>query len=209
MVSQEQKIILHDYWNIENWPLTNKQLTEYSKINDTNIIHCSQNDIRHYEKLLLMEFEVLRENRLSGDRYITHKLHIIRAVKEGNIFCGNPLYINIESMELDPIHKRINKRISSSKYLEYSGRIFNGPLYTMFKYHPYDTDDGSAKYTVRIHEDELLNDIRTKRPKSIPSLVQLCFSAIPTNDLEQYNYIGNLGFPILVPYPRIKTQDCL
>jgi hypothetical protein len=180
---------IHDYWNIESWLITNKHLNEYSKIHNVNSITDYKNDIKHNEKLLLLEFDVLRENRLSDDRYITHKLHILRTVKDGTIFCNNPLYINIESMELDPNHKRINKRISSSKYLEYSGRIFNGLLYTMFEYYPYDIYDGSAKYTVRIHKDDLLNDIRTKN-KSIQSLVLLCVSSITTNDLEKYNYIN-------------------
>jgi hypothetical protein len=186
-------IHLHDYWNIESWLITNKYVGEYSKINDVNIINCSKNDIKHNEKLLLLEFNVLRENRSSDNRYITHELRIIRTVKDGTIFCENPLYINIESMELEPNHIKINKRISSSKYLEYNGRIHNGPLYTMFKYHPYDTYDGSAKYTVKLYEDDLLNDIKTKQ-KPMPSLVQLCVSAIATNDLKEYNYMNRTTY---------------
>lgn len=180
----------HDYWDIEKWLLTNKYVGEYSKIQDINSISCCKNYIKNNEKLLLIEFDVLRENSLDGNRYITHKLHIIRTVKNGPIICNNPLYINIDSMELEPNHIKINKRISSSKILEYTGRILNGPYYIMCEYYPEYEYYGSAKYTVKLHEDDLLNDIRTKKQKPIPSLSQLCVLAIATNDLEQYNYMN-------------------
>ena len=177
----------YDYYNINSWLLNQEYVKEYSKIQDVTCISSCRNDVKNNEKLLLVEFEV--ENYLFSDRrYISNILRIIRTVKEGTIFCENPAYILLESM--CDTQLRMHKRISSGKYLSSIGEIIERPLYIWFEYYPKKNNCVSTRYTIKLNEDDLLNDIRTKKQKCVNSLVQLCISAIASNDLEKYNYMN-------------------
>lgn len=172
------------YYDTKSWPLTNQDIDDYSKIYDVNHIFCCKQDIKYNDKLLVMDFNVLRTDRSTGGKYIAHRLYIIRTVKEGEIFCKNPSYIYVESRE--DTSGIIAKRINSHSHILVNNKIINHPLYEMFIYFP-PFGQKSVIYTVKLLGDDLLNDIKAKKRKHIPSLVQLCVSAIATNDLDQYN----------------------
>ena len=174
---------LPPYYNVKSWLPTHQTVDEYSKIYDTNHISCCNHEIKHNDKILLLEFIVLKDNRLSNDKYIAHDLHIIRIVKDGAIFCKNPSYIYVESKE--NTYGMTTKRITAQSYSMPNGYIINGPLYEKFE--SYSTVyKRTIIYATKLHGDDLLNDIKEKKQR-IPSLVQLCVSAIATNNLNQYN----------------------
>jgi len=96
----------------------------------------------------------------------------IRTVKDGTIFCENPSYIFLENMY--DIQLKIYERIYSNEYLSTSYEIIKKPLYVWFVYYPKKTCVCS-KYTVKLHEDDLLNDIKIKKTY-IKSCSIMCFS---------------------------------
>jgi len=83
-------------------------------------------------------------------------------------------------------------RISSNNRSLPSGEIRNCLLRVLYDYHNPNKYSTCVKYTVRLHEDDLLNDIRTKKQQHhVPRLLQLCVYAISTRDLGQYNHINH------------------
>lgn len=169
---------LPPYYDVNSWLSTYQTVDEYSKIYDTNHISCCKQDIKHDDKLLLLEFIVLKQ------QIIAHDLHIIRIVKDGTILCKNPSYIYVESKE--NTKGIITKRITSHSYSMPNGQMIDGPLYEPFESYP-TINRRVSLYAVRLHSDDLLNDIKNKKQTPIPSLFRLCVSAIATNCLEQYN----------------------
>jgi len=156
------------YYN--NWmEITNESMSDYSKIHDAN---CVTGDINHNEKLLFLEFY---KNIHRNIQYISNKMYIIQTVSVGDIICGKSLYL--ECM-CDTLGRRIYRTSSNSSLLY--------PCCVLFHYHNPSKQDCCAKYCVRLYEDKLLEDIRTKQ-KPIPTLLQLCVSAISTKELERYN----------------------
>ena len=188
---------IRSFYDVKYWPGTKEYINDYSKIHEINRIHSYDNDLKHNEKLLLVEFSILNENYTSPIQThpdqtlsINHKLRIIQTVKEGTLICGNPLYpyLNLDSME-DTLGIR-SQRINYYDHL----RSSNFKLCIMFDYYNPSKFSTCAKYTVRLFSDDLLNDIRTKKQqqqKHVPSLLQLCVSAISTCDIEQYNHMNH------------------
>jgi len=162
------------------------EVHDYSNILAANPIHTFKSDIKNHEKLLIQTFFVTPGPcYYSNNRYIIHRLYIIKTVKEGPIFCTHPEFTYIESLETKSTHRR---RIDSTKYIDNNGKIYQGTLST--DYCEQYVNKYSVKYTVRLHPDDLLCDIMAKalhRQGQVPSLAQLCFLAIPTYDLPQYN----------------------
>lgn len=161
----------------KSWYATKDFINEYSKIQDAKYLTGYTNEIKHDEKLLLIKFMMLTEK-------ITHSLTIIRTVKDGVIICGHPSYpfLNLESM-LDTRGRRIQSETTSDD-------ITNYPLRLLYDYHNPNTYSRCARYVVRLHEDNVLDDVKTKKQQQVPSLLQLCISAIPTKNLEQYNHMN-------------------
>lgn len=214
--SRVRKEPIQPYFDIQNWPETEDFINEYSKIQDTQHITGYDDHIRHDEKLLLMEFTLLKDSQSPsvaklpqdigwdqssnstcrtrsslGVRNIAHRLHIVKTVKDGTLICGNVSYpyLNLESM-VDARGIWICRFPSNNRSLP-SGEIRNCSLSVLYDYHNPNKYSRCVKYTVRLHDDELLNDIRTKKyQKHVPSLLQLCVSAISTRDLEQYNHMN-------------------
>lgn len=180
------------YYDIQSWALTQQSVNEYSKIFEANHIFGYKEDIKHNEKLLLLDFMVLKDFKLSGDKIIANDLRIIRTVKDGTIFCKNPAYIYVESSERTD--GMMTKRITPHSYLAPNGLIIDSPLYERFESFP-TVNRQTSVYMARLHSDELLNDIRAKKQRRspikpvrhLPCLFQLCVYAIATNDLPQYN----------------------
>jgi len=207
---------IRSFYDVKCWPVTKECINDYSKIHEINRIHSYDNDLKHNEKLLLVEFSTKIGNYTSPiqthpvtkspselvvgfrrnpdqTQYITHKLRIIQTVKEGTLICGNPLYpyLNLDSME-DALGIR-SQRINYYNHL----RSSNFKLCIIFDYYNPSKFSTCAKYTVRLCHDDLLNDIRRNnlqknknKNKKVPSLLQLCVSAIATRDLEQYNHMN-------------------
>ena len=186
---------IQPFYDVNFWPVTNESVNEYSKINEINRIHGYDNDVKHNEKLLLVEFAILYENYISPirTRYINHKLRVIQTVKDGTLICGNPSYpyLNLESTA-DTQGIRL-RRIYYNHL-----RSSNYKLRVLFDYHNSSKFSTCAKYTVRLWDDDLLNDIRQQQQqqqqqqknKKVPSLLQLCVYAIATRDLEKYNHMN-------------------
>ena len=178
---------LPPYYDIKSWLSTKENIEDYSKINDTYHISCCKQDIRHNDKLLLLEFIVLKYSHLSDDKYIAHDLRIIRTVKDGTIFCENPSFIYLESSEtMDGI---IAKRINSQNYLAPNGLIIDSPFYLQFESYP-TINRRISLYTIKLHSEDLLNNIKNIKKKPIPSLRQLCIYSIATDHLKHYNKIN-------------------
>ena len=178
------------YYDFKSWLVTNQTVDEYSKRNDANPISSYLHDIKYNDKLLMLEFVVLKEYGSSGDKIIAHDLRIIRVVKDGTIFYKNPSYINVESIETTD--GMITKRITPHSYSIPDEQIVNSSLYELIETFP-TINKRVSLYTVRLPSDDLLNDIKQttiKSVKSLPSLRQLCVYAIPTNDLPHYNNIN-------------------
>lgn len=199
---------LPPYYDIKSWLLTNETMEDYSKINEINHISSCKQDIKHNDRLLLLEFLVLKDIRSSGYKYIAHDLRIIRVVKNGEIFCKSLSFIYAESIERTDgmISKRIypdtnvnRMGVSGDDILNVStvhsysapnGLIINSPLYEQFETYP-NINKRVLIYTVRLYNNDLLNDIKKQKQKQkqLPSLFQLCFYTIVSNELEQYNDI--------------------
>jgi hypothetical protein len=177
------------FYDVNFWPVTNKSINEYSKINDINRLYGYDNDVKHNEKLLLVEFAIVNENYISSiqTRSINHKLRIIQTVKDGTLICGDPSYpyLNLEST-VDAHGIRLSRI-----YYDHL-RSSNYKLRVLFDYYNPSKYSNCAKYIVRLWDDDLLNDIRTNKlqQRQLSSLLQLCVSAISTRDLEQYNYMN-------------------
>jgi len=190
--------IINPYYDIYHWPVTNESIDDYSKINYANrITGCKKEDeavfdIKYYEKLLLLNFNLVYDSSELGERYISNRLFILRTTKNGAIANVNTLShsINLHSMT-DTRGKR--------SYTSYSDNGSFDSLRVMYDSNIKSKFTTCIKYTVRLHEDELLNDI-TKIQKYVPSLFQLCFYSINTNNLPQYNHINrtmNLSMKML------------
>lgn len=160
----------------KSWYATKDFINEYSKIQDAKYLTGYTNEIKHDEKLLLIKFMMLTEK-------ITHSLTIIRTVKDGAIICGHPYYpyLNLESM-VNTQGRKFQRESTSRESSEYLLRV-------LYDYHNPNKYSSCAKYVVKLHEDDVLDDIRTKK-QHVPSLLQLCVSAIPTKNLEQYNHMN-------------------
>ena len=203
--------LIQSFYDVNFWPVTKESVNKYSKIKDINRIHGYDNDVKHNEKLLLVEFAIVNENYISPvqthpgamhpselvvgfrrnpdqTRSINHKLRIIQTVKDGTLICGNPSYpyLNLESMA-------DTQGIWLSRIYYDTLRSSNYKLRVLFDYYNPSKFSTCAKYTVRLYHDDLLNDIRRnnlQKNKKIPSLLLLCVSAIATHDLEQYNHMN-------------------
>ena len=180
------KSSLQPYYNFKFWPVTYQNINEYSKIKDIPRIN---DHIKHNEKLLLLDFTVLKDIEWSGERYINHKLQIIRTAKDGILICGNKSYPHLNLQKIEEPLGGVYSHLYSNYYTVPSGHMINSTLRALFDYHNPSRHSRCAKYTVRLFEDDLLDEIRTKQ-KTFPSLLHLCISAISTNDLRQYNNIN-------------------
>ena len=208
---------IQPFYDVNFWPVTKESVNEYSKINEINRIYGYDNDVKHNEKLLLVEFAIVNENYISPvqthpgamhpselvvgfrrnpdqTRSINHKLRIIQTVKDGTLICGNPSYpyLNLESTA-----DAQGIRLSRIYYNHL--RSSNYKLRVLFDYYNPSKFSTCAKYTVRLWDDDLLNDIRTnklqqQKNKKVPSLLQLCIYAISTRNLEKYNHMNRIMY---------------
>ena len=208
---------IQPFYDVNFWPVTKESVNEYSKINEINRIYGYDNDVKHNEKLLLVEFAIMNENYVSPvqthpgamhpselvvgfrrnpdqTRSINHKLRIIQTVKDGTLICGNPSYpyLNLESTA-----DAQGIRLSRIYYNHL--RSSNYKLRVLFDYYNPSKFSTCAKYTVRLWDDDLLNDIRTnklqqQKNKKVPSLLQLCIYAISTRNLEKYNHMNRIMY---------------
>jgi len=196
-----RKAPIQPYFDIQNWPVTEDFVNEYSKIQDIHHITGYDDGVKHDEKLLLMEFTLLKDSQSPsstgrtrtslGVRNIAQRLHVVKTVKYGTLISGDVSYpfLNLESM-VDTKGIRICRFPSYHNSLP-CGVIRNCLLNVLYDYHNPNKYSSCVIYTVRLHDDDLLNDIRTKKQqKHVPSLLQLCVSAISTRDLEQYNHMN-------------------
>jgi len=172
------------YGFLDDYLFTDKTVMEYSNILAANPITDFKDDIKNQEKLLLLRFNAIERYFHSGHLHIVQKLHIIRTVKDGPVFRPNSQHIYIDSIEVEPNRTKMTKRIDSTKYITHNGNITQRPLYV--EYCDLHKKEFYTTYTVRLHSDDLLRDIVTKTTQ-VPSLVHLCFLAIPTGDLKYYN----------------------
>ena len=56
---------IQPFYDVNFWPVTKESVNEYSKINEINRIYGYDNDVKHNEKLLLVEFAIMNENYVS------------------------------------------------------------------------------------------------------------------------------------------------
>ena len=170
--------IINPYYDICHWPATNKSIVDYSKINDVNrITGCKKEDevgfdVKHYEKLLLLNFNVVYESLCQGNQYlladsttnyvgknyISNRLFILRTIKNGEIINRN----SSPTMNLDNMIDTRGKR----SYTSYSDNVIIYSLRVMYDSNIKSKFSTCIKYTVRLNEDELLNDIK-KIQKSV------------------------------------------
>jgi hypothetical protein len=194
------------YCFLNDYLPTDKTVMEYSNILAANPINYFKDDIKNQEKLLLLRFYAVKKYFQSGHLHIVQKLHIIRTVKDGPVFSPKSQHVYIDSIEVEPNHTKMTKRIDSTKYITHNGNITQRPLYVEYC----DLHKGQfyVTYTVRLHSDDLLRDIATKTVQ-VPSLVHLCFSAIPTGDLKYYNDMNRRPFTPMNTEPDTRRVSCL
>ena len=151
------KSSLQPYYNFKFWPVTYQNINEYSKIKDIPRIN---DHIKHNEKLLLLDFTVLKDIEWSGERYINHKLQIIRTAKDGILICGNKSYPHLNLQKIEEPLGGVYSHLYSNYYTVPSGHMINSTLRALFDYHNPSRHSRCAKYTVRLFEDDLLDEIR-------------------------------------------------
>lgn len=187
------------------------QIFKYSGLQNANTI--SDYDHKHInngDKLLIMIFGT----EFSDCNKLKHRWHYVRickVVKEGTIMFKNRndyWCINIDYLYW--LDGKLNKRINDISYLSWSDKIINESLSTSLKNF---ICDQMIIYTVRIPNDDLLEEIRQFKKKKSLTLFQLAFLAINTNLLHEYNYlihnycVGNRRFLPLPPTPSLTLKN--
>jgi len=172
-----RKIATPTMYDIKSWLIVDKAIDEYSKI--LEIYSLTSPNIHNNQKILLMQFDLLRKKN------IIHRLFVCRTITIGQVIAPNPIYVYMESVKYP--HVGISQRINDNEYSLVSGEIIKGRLYRLIDLLQ---DESCAYYAVPLHEDNLLDEIKTKKQTILPSLVQLCILSILTKDLPKYNELN-------------------
>ena len=165
-----------------------KQILKYSGLEYANTVdNFDQNYLKNGDKLLVIVFgRELSHSKISKQRW--HYFRICRVVKDGPVMFKNRnnfWCINIDSVQW--LDGKQNHRINNNSFLTYFNKINNEPLSINSDNFIY---NDMIVYTVRIPNDDLLEEIRQYKKKESLTLFRLSFLAILNADLlKEYNYL--------------------